>query len=626
MFIETSRRRYQEFRRTGNKNPESEFTIAPEKLSKDPKLRKKYLRNYWYWLKPFRRRTFLLFSLALVAAMLSMAVPMLTKNIIDGVLLNETRSGADRASALFALGLAMVTLIGIAESIEYIRGYGISLLNSRVIFRLRKLLYDRMLRLPLEYLSNMKSGGIVSRLSGDVDNVSGLLQTAIISPGVAIIRIVLTIGILFYLSWQLALAAATLIPLVILLNFAWIRKVRPIYRAMREDQNLLDARSGEAFSGIRVVRAFRRERKEARDYGVGHHGIIRKNLLAQRMQLVVSCGWGLVIPMTSVVVVWYGGHLYLQGKSTIGEILAFQMYILNLLHPVSQLVFSFSTVQRGLASLERVFDIIEQPPDKPDRPHAMIAPQDVERITLENVTFQYVENRPVISDISLEIPGATTVALVGPSGGGKTTLTDLVARFIDPTRGVIRLNGIDLRDFQLQSYRQLMAVVPQDVFLFDGTVRDNIAYGRRKAKVDAVIEAARRAHAHEFISEMPKGYDTLIGERGVKLSGGQRQRLSIARAILADPRILILDEATSNLDTESEQYIQQSMIDLFANRTTFLIAHRLSTVVRADLIVVLDAGCVVETGRHEELLAKQGMYYEMVARQGFFACEPMGET
>ena len=268
-----------------------------------------------------------------------------------------------------------------------------------------------------------------------------------------------------------------------------------------------------------------------------------------------------------------------------------------------------------MAAMERVFQTLEMPTDKPDLPNASPAPKRIREFRFENVTFAYRENKPVIRDFSLTVPGGSVVALVGPSGAGKSTLTDLVARFHDPTTGRILLNGIDLRTLRLHSYRSLLAVVPQEVFLFDGTIRQNIAYGRRAATHEEIESAARRANAHEFIDELPQGYDTPIGERGFKLSGGQRQRLSIARAILADPLILILDEATSNLDTESEQLIQSALADLFRDRTTFVIAHRLSTVTHADIIVALESGQVREVGTHQELIERQDFYFEMVNRQ-----------
>jgi ATP-binding cassette subfamily B protein/subfamily B ATP-binding cassette protein MsbA len=315
------------------------------------------------------------------------------------------------------------------------------------------------------------------------------------------------------------------------------------------------------------------------------------------------------------VIVWYGGYLNIRGRASIGDIMAFQWYTFLLLNPVWSIVNSFSELQRSLAAMERVFELLASQPDKPDRPGAVDAPRLVREIRFENVEFEYVEGRPVVRDFSVGVPAGSVIALVGRSGAGKTTVTDLVARFHDPTRGRIVLNGTDIRELRLRTYRDLLAIVQQDVFLFDGSVRDNIAYARHDATDADVEDAARRANAHEFIVKLPDGYDTFIGERGVKLSGGQQQRLAIARAILASPQILILDEATSNLDTESEQLIQASMSTLLAGRTTFVIAHRLSTIRRADLILVMEDGRIVERGTHQELMEARGGYYGMVLRQ-----------
>jgi len=341
--------------------------------------------------------------------------------------------------------------------------------------------------------------------------------------------------------------------------------------------------------------------------------------------MVIWTAWGLLLGMVNVVILWYGGVLQLQGRASIGDIMAFQWYTFLLLNPVWQLVNSFSELQRSLAAMERVFELLALENDKPDRPGATDAPQVVRELRMEAVEFEYREGRPVVRDFSVTVPGGSVVALVGRSGAGKTTVTDLVARFHDPSQGRIVLNGTDIRDYKLASYRDLLAIVQQDVFLFDGSVRDNIAYGRHDATEADVEDAARRANAHEFIVRLPERYDTYIGERGVKLSGGQQQRLAIARAILARPQILILDEATSNLDTESEQLIQASMAVLLAGRTTFIIAHRLSTVRRADLILLMEDGRIIERGTHDALMAAQGSYYRMVQRQSAGA-EPGAEA
>jgi ATP-binding cassette subfamily B protein/subfamily B ATP-binding cassette protein MsbA len=331
--------------------------------------------------------------------------------------------------------------------------------------------------------------------------------------------------------------------------------------------------------------------------------------------MVIWTSWNLLLGAVNVVIVWYGGYLNLGGRASIGDIMAFQWYTFLLLNPVWNIVNSFSELQRSLAAMERVFEVMGMEADKPDRPDAVDAPRIVDQIEFENVEFEYREGLPVVRDFNVAVPGGSVVALVGRSGAGKTTVTDLVARFHDPTRGRILVNGTDIRNFRLRSYRDLLAIVQQDVFLFDGSVRDNIAYGRYDASDEEVEDAAHRANAHEFIAKLPEGYETFVGERGVKLSGGQQQRLAIARAILASPQILILDEATSNLDTESEQLIQASMSSLLAGRTTFVIAHRLSTVRRADQILLLEDGRIVERGDHEQLMAARGIYYEMVRRQ-----------
>jgi ATP-binding cassette subfamily B protein/subfamily B ATP-binding cassette protein MsbA len=461
----------------------------------------------------------------------------------------------------------------------------------------------------------MKTGGILSRLTGDVDTTTGLLQLAIMSPAISVIRLIIAVTLLLYLNWRLAVTALAIIPGVMLMSFAFSRRVRPIYRVMRKDVELIDGRVGETFSGIRVVRAFGRELRELLDYMLGRHTVLRKEMFAHRREMILWTSWGLLLGAINVIIVWYGGYLNIVGGASIGDIMAFQWYTFLLLNPVWNLVNSFSELQRSLAAMERVFEILAMESDKPDKPDAIEAPAVVREIRFEHVEFEYRAGQPVVHDFNLTVPGGSVVALVGRSGAGKTTVTDLVARFHDPTRGRILVNGTDIREMQLRTYRDLLAIVQQEVFLFDGTVRDNIAYGRHDATGAEVEDAARRANAHEFISKLPGRYETFIGERGVKLSGGQCQRLAIARAILARPQILILDEATSNLDTESEQLIQASMATLLAGRTTFVIAHRLSTIRRASLILLMENGRVIERGTHEELMNVRGVYHGMVRRQ-----------
>jgi ABC-type multidrug transport system fused ATPase/permease subunit len=451
-----------------------------------------------------------------------MVEPLFMRFIIDRVLLDDALSAADRISRLHLAGSLFVAVVILTQFVTVLKDYRQRLLNTRVMLSLRRALFERLLHLPLPKLWDMKTGGILSRITGDVDTTTGLLQMAVVSPSISLVRLIIAVAVLMTLNWRLALTALAIIPGIVLMSFAFARRVRPIYRSVRKNAEEIDGRVGETFSGIRVVRAFGREKRELIEYMHGRHTVLRKELFASRREMVIR---------------------------------------------------------------------------------------------FEDVEFEYREQRPVVREFDVVVPGGSVVALVGRSGAGKTTVTDLVARFHDPTRGRITLNGIDLRDFRLRSYRSLLAIVQQDVFLFDGSVRDNIAYGRHDASDEEIEDAARRANAHEFIVRLPDQYDTFVGERGVKLSGGQQQRLAIARAFLASPRILILDEATSNLDTESEQLIQASMASLLAGRTTFVIAHRLSTIRRADLILLMEDGRIIERGTHADLMHARGTYSEMVRRQ-----------
>src|SRR6185369_15976044 len=455
--------------------------------------RREYLREYVRWLWPYRYTVGAVFVFALLAGGLEMVQPLFMRFIVDRVLLKAGLDVASRLARLQFAGAAFLGVIVVSNLIGALKDYRQRLLNAHVMLSLRRSLFERLLILPLPKLWDMKTGGVLSRLTGDVDTTTGLLQMALVSPSVSLIRLIIAVGVLLALNWRLALTALAIIPGVMLVSFTVARRVRPIYRSLRKDAEQIDGRVGETFSGIRVVRAFRGELRELLDYMRGRHTVLRKELFAHRRELVLWTSWGLLLGVVNVVIVWYGGYLNIVGRASIGDIMAFQWYTFLLLNPVWNIVNSFSELQRSLAAMERVFELLAMEDDKPDRPGARNAPALVQEIQFESVQFEYREGKPVVLDFNVAVPGGSVVALVGRSGAGKTTVTDLVARFHDPTQGRILVNGSDIREFRLRTYRDLLAIVQQDVFLFDVSVRDNIAYGRHDATDADVEDAARRA-------------------------------------------------------------------------------------------------------------------------------------
>jgi ATP-binding cassette, subfamily B, bacterial len=608
----TSKQRFIAFRESSRKSAASNLR-RPSSVAASR--RRARIAQCWQWLRPHRKTLWLLSALGLSSIAIDLVWPLASRYLIDHVILEPTLPLPAKLLRLALVATAIAALFLANSLFDWVRSFRSQLLDSRFSTALRARLFRRVLRLPMADVGELKTGGVISRLSADVDHTTGLLQSALLNPLLSGVRLLATLCVIFALDWRIAGAVVLAVPPIVIAQNVWLRKSRRIWKSMGQDRSEIDARVSEGLNGLRVVRGFAKEHSEEASYLLGQHTVVRKHSLATRTQRSVALVWDLVMPLTQITILVFGGYLVLHGQTTIGTLMAFQGLLMRLIDPITELVKSISETQRGLAALERVGDVLDKPEEKPDRPRAVDAPAHVREIHFDHVHFGYRKETPVIRDFELRVPGGAVVALVGESGAGKTTLTDLVARFHDPTSGAIRVNGLDIRDMRLRSYRKLLGIVQQETFLFDGTVSDNIAYGRPGASTEEVEDAARAAHAHDFVSRLPEGYDTLVGERGVKLSGGQRQRLSIARALLAAPEILILDEATSNLDTESEQLIQASMQRLLKGRTTFIIAHRLSTIRQADLIVVLGAGRILEVGSHDSLIRRDGIYAEMIDRQ-----------
>jgi ATP-binding cassette subfamily B protein/subfamily B ATP-binding cassette protein MsbA len=483
---------------------------------------------------------------------------------------------------------------------------------------IRGRVFEHMLHMPLNKIQQLKSGGATSLLREDAGGIAELIFSMLYNPWQAIVQLTGSLLVLILVDWRLLVAGLLMLPAVYFSHRTWIYSIRPLYRDVRQRRQRIDSNTTETFGGIRVVRTFARQRNETQRYVKGNHVLIRQQLLVWWRTRLIEIVWEVLIPLASTGLLVYGGWQILQLQLTLGDLMMFLVYLTMLLGPIATLAGSAVSFQNNLAGLDRILDILATPKELQDKPGAirLDRPQVRGEVLFENVSFRYPENEAwILNDVSLQASAGQTIAIVGRSGAGKTTLCNLVARFFDPELGRILIDGKDLKDVQLHSYRQLLGVVEQDVFLFDGTIADNIAYGRRGATMEDVIQAAKAAAADEFIVKSPKGYETLIGERGFKLSGGQRQRLAIARALLADPKILILDEATSNLDSESERLIQASLAILLKNRTAFVIAHRLSTIIHADQILVLDGGRVAQSGTHAELMDRPGLYQQMVRLQ-----------
>ncbi|MEM8874754.1 MAG: ABC transporter ATP-binding protein [Planctomycetota bacterium] len=522
---------------------------------------------------------------------------------------------------LIALGSAAAALFAVL--LQTVGRWTATKVATRTKITVRRKLYDHVVQLPLHRVYAIKSGGISSILRDDANGVGDLVFQMIYNPFQAIVQLSATLVVLLLVDWRLLIGAVALLPMVWVSNRMWVTRIRPHWRDIRKTRQGIDARTTETFGGMRVVRAFGRRRSETAGYTTDSNFMARQELHNWWWMRSIEAMWSILIPMATSLLLYFGGWLVLDGQLSVGDLVLFIAFLAAMLGPIATLANSATGFQTSLAGLDRTLDLLGEDAEFHDTPSTKCLQREnvAGHVVIDDLHFRYPAdfgedaNKEVLKGINLDIAAGETVAFVGPSGAGKTTLCNLIARFYDPTGGCITLDGHDLREINVESFRNLLAIVEQDTFLFDGTIAENIAYANRDATLEQIQEAARQANADRFIEELPYGYRTYVGERGVKLSGGQRQRLTIARAILADPKLLILDEATSNLDTQSERLIQQSLTKLMEGRTSFVIAHRLSTIRDADRIVVIDNGEIIEQGCHDELMQRSGHYQKMVTLQ-----------
>jgi ATP-binding cassette, subfamily B, bacterial MsbA len=575
-------------------------------------------RRLVQFLKPHRAKVVTGITALVVMTLVSKVPPLFTKYIIDNIL--DHSLTMPRPVLITRLLTVGAWLLGVYISIAvltFVRAYVMHVLGERVILDLRRLIYSHLQRLSMSYFESRQTGELMSRVTNDSEVVEEFVTHAADMTIADILGLLVSVGILLYYSPKLTLVAIALTPLVGIAAYNFSRKVRKMYRASRERLAEMNAKLQDNLSGIRVIKSFTREAYEYDRFSkeAGEFYAMRVRII--RMWTVYFPSVEFMIHSASIGVAVFGAWLVATGQLTMGTYVMFGQYMWGVFQPVNNIARVNDTIQRALAAADRIFEVLDAEQEIKDAPDAREMPPIRGEVEFRNVCFKYEAGEEVLTDISLRAEPGSMVALVGHSGAGKTSIINLIPRFYDPTEGAVLIDDIDVRTVTQESLRRQIATVLQDTFLFNGTVRENVAYGKLDATDEEIEQAARAANSHEFITAMPDGYLTQIGERGIKLSGGQKQRLAIARAILADPKILILDEATSSVDSESEYLIHKAMDHLMQGRTTFVIAHRLSTIKHADSIITLQGGKVVETGDHKSLLEADGAYsqmYEMYER------------
>ncbi|GMK44121.1 multidrug ABC transporter ATPase [Paenibacillus glycanilyticus] len=576
-----------------------------------PNITKAMLVRISAYFVPYWKQTVVVLFILLLSSGLGLLPPIFIQHIVDDALPNKDMRLLLELVLISLAATVASGLLGVLQS--YLNSY----ISQNIVYDMKNQMYRHLQKMPMQFYSNVKQGEVITRMTSDISGIQGVFNSTVVNFASNLFILATTLGTLFVMNWKLAILGMVVVPLFL---FPTRKMGRVRWKIAKETQEKMSEQNHIiqetlSISGYLLMKLFTKERKE-------YEGFKAVNAESTRLQIRESMAgrWFMMLLSTfttigPMLIYLYGGYLYIQGEISVGEIISFVALLGRIYGPFGQMTNLYVDINRSIALFERIFDYFDMEPVIVNKPEALPADISGKNIEFEDVSFAYQKDKPALRKISFTAESGTMTALVGPSGAGKTTITNLLPRLYERSSGRIRIGGTDIKDMTLESLRSQIGLVTQDSYLFNGTIRENLMYANDEASEEEMREACKAAYIHDFIMELPDGYDTVVGNRGMKLSGGEKQRISIARVLLKDPAIIILDEATSSLDTLSEYYIQKAMSVLLQNKTSIVIAHRLSTIMAADQILVVQDGTIVEKGRHEELLQQDGVYKDLHAKQ-----------
>ncbi|MFT4401740.1 ABC transporter ATP-binding protein [Bacillus sp. SW14] len=574
------------------------------------------MKRYMQFVKPYKKQIFVTVLIGIVKFSIPLALPLLLKYVVDDIIQGGGTASDKTTSLLTIMAIMFALFLILRPPVEYYRQYFAQWTASKVLYDIRAKLFDHIQKLSLRFYANTRTGEVISRVINDVEQTKDFVITGLMNIWLDMLTILIVISIMLTLDIKLTLISIVLFPLYGISVKYFYGRLRKLTRERSQALAQVQGHLHERIQGMPVIRSFAIEDHEQANFNEKNSHFLNKAISHTNWNAKTFAVVNTITDLAPLIVIACAGYFVINGPLTVGTMVAFVGYIDRMYNPVRRLINSSTTLTQSIASMDRVFEFIDEPYELTDKPNAIKAGRIRGEVEFQNVSFQYEkEKENILHDVSLKVHRGETVALVGMSGGGKSTLVSLIPRFYDVTSGRLLIDGTDIRDYEARSLRNQVGMVLQDTFLFSETIRENIAIGQPDATLEEIIEAAKAANAHEFIMSFPEGYETRVGERGVKLSGGQKQRISIARVFLKNPPLLILDEATSALDLESEHYIQEAMDKLAKDRTTFVVAHRLSTITHADKIVVMENGTITETGTHHELMDYDSQYKHLFTIQ-----------